>query len=425
MLSVLKWMGIALAGLALLALATLGISWALPIPAAERQALEAMEAPPSARPAQANAFGAIWLMPYDGIDASQRDALVAADVQRFREHPERPGSGTSHADGRFERVTPETRWCRRGEPCLAQVRAHAEEVATAHQGHELLHVRIADLSRYRYYQSAFDVEANMPMPAMVVLFDRTSAHALAHVKGDSTVALEGVCQDVSSARMLMGEGDNLAVAMIGGAWAERSAGLFTEILAELPADVSVPAACTRAFAPPQVRELDLCQAMRGEFGFQRAAMAKVPREGQLLLDKRKTLARSAWLLSRSCADEVQLQIQEDRRVQLAPPLPVWTPHCVANAVGCVLIDIAGPAYDEYPRRMQDVGAQLRMAGAMLWLHGQPHEEGGAMQVLARLPKELGSAQRPLRLSEDGKHVQVPRFGPQREGMPPTISAPLP
>jgi hypothetical protein len=75
--------------------------------------------------------------------------------------------------------------------------------------------------------------------------------------------------------------------------------------------------------------------------------------------------------------------------------------------------------------MQDVGAQLRMAGAMLWLRGQPHSEGGAAEVLARLPSELGSPHRPLRVSDDGKSVQVPRLGPPRDGWEPTVNAALP
>jgi hypothetical protein len=420
-LTVLKWMGLALAGLVALALLLLGISWAMPIPAAEREALEAMEAPPAARPPQANAFAAVWLLPYDGIPSAQWEALVDEDVARFREH----ATGTSVAEGRFARVSPDTRWCRKGEPCLAQVRSHADEVAAVHRGHEALHERIAALTDYRYYRNAFDLDPGVPFPQMAMVLERTPVHALAHVRGDSALALQGVCEDVSSARMLMSDSDMLLVAMVGGAWAERSAALFTDILAELPADVAVPPVCTRAFLPPRLTELDLCQPMRGEFAFQQAAMAELSTSEQVLLDKRKTLARNAWLLSRSCADEVQAQIRQDQRVRLATPPSVWDLSCVANAVGCTLVDIAGPAYDQYPQRMQDVGAQLRMAGAMLWLRGQPHSEGGAADVLARLPSELGSAQRPLRLSDDGRRVEVPRLGPPREGWGPAISAPLP
>ncbi len=414
-----------LAGLVALALLVLGISWAMPIPAAERAALEMMEAPPAARPPQANAFAAVWLLPYDGIPSAQWEALVAEDAGRFREPASAHRPGISVADERFAAVTRDTTWCRQGASCLAQVKTHADEVAAAHQGHEALHERIAALSGYRYYRNAFDLDPGVPFPQMAMVLERTPALALAHVRGDSALALQGVCEDVSSARMLMSDSDMLLVAMVGGAWAERSAALFTDILAELPADVAVPPVCTRAFLPPQLAELDLCQPMRGEFAFQQTAMVQLSGSEQLLLDKRKTLARNAWLLSRSCADDVQAQIRQDQRVKLAPPPSVWDLSCVANAVGCTLVDIAGPAYDQYPRRMQDVGAQLRMAGAMLWLRGQPHSEGGAAEVLAGLPSELGSAERPLRISDDGKRVQVPRLGPPREGWEPTVSAALP
>jgi hypothetical protein len=420
-LTVLKWMGLALAGLVALALLVLGISWAMPIPAAERAALEAMEAAPAARPPQANAFAAVWLLPYDGIPSAQWEALVAEDAARFREH----AAGTSVAEGRFATVARDKTWCRQGTSCLAQVRGHADEVAAAHRGHEALHERIAALTDYRYYRNAFDLDPGVPFPQMAMVLERTPALALTHVRGDSALALQGVCEDVSSARMLMSDSDTLLVAMVGGAWAERSAALFTDILAELPADVAVPPVCARAFLPPRLAELDLCQPMRGEFAFQQAAMAQLSGSEQLLLDKRKTLARNAWLLSRSCTDEVRAQIRQDQRVRLAAPPSVWDLSCAANAVGCTLVDIAGPAYDGYPQRMQDVGAQLRMAGAMLWLRGQPHSEGGAAEVLARLPSDLGSEQRPLRLSKDGRRVEVSRLGPPREGWEPTVNAALP
>ncbi len=422
MLTVLKWIGALLLGLGVVVLLVLGISWALPIPAAERAALDAMETPAALRPANDNAFAAVWLLPYDGIDASARDALLADDVQRFQANPEEPASLISHADGRFARAE-WAPWCRNADPCLAQVRAVPDAVAAGHAGHEGLHARIAEISRYRYYRSAFEPDPRMPFPALGLLFDRLSAHALLHVQGESGAALAGLCQDVSSARMLMAEGDTLVVAMVGGAWASRGAQLFTDILAEPPADVEVPTGCTQAFAPPRLAELNLCHAMRGEFAFQQAAMATVPPGQQLFLNQRKTLARSAWLLSRTCADDVQAQIRDDRRVILPPPPPVWTWHCAANAVGCVLVDIAGPAYDEYPQRMQDVGAQLRMAGAMLWLRGQP--QGEASEVLKAVPEGFASAQRPLRISEDGTRVRVPRLGKPRDGSGPEISAPLP
>lgn len=73
--------------------------------------------------------------------------------------------------------------------------------------------------------------------------------------------------------------------------------------------------------------------------------------------------------------------------------------------------------------MQDVGAQLRMAGAMLWLRGQP--QGEASEVLKAVPEGFASAQRPLRISEDGTRVRVPRLGKPRDGSGPEISAPLP
>jgi hypothetical protein len=87
--------------------------------------------------------------------------------------------------------------------------------------------------------------------------------------------------------------------------------------------------------------------------------------------------------------------------------------------------ISEPAYDGYSLRMQDAGAQLRLAGAMLWLHGQPRGQTDALARLAAMPQALRSTQRPPQLSADGQRVQVPRYGRAGDGGPAWISAPLP
>lgn len=175
-------------------------------------------------------------------------------------------------------------------------------------------------------------------------------------------------------------------------------------------------------------ELDLCLPMRGEFAFVRAAMANQPALEQAqgwLHDEGKTQARNAWQMSRTCSTEVQAQIRDDRPVQLPAAPSIWSLACVANAAGCMTLAISEPAYDGYSLRMQDAGAQLRLAGAMLWLNGQPRGQAEALAHLAAMPQALRSTQRPPQLSADGQRVQVPRYGRAGDGGPAWISAPLP
>lgn len=414
MLKGLKWVGMAVLGMGALVLLVLLASWLLPVPAAERTALAAMQAAPRGQVPARNAFPPLWLLPYDGIDPAQARALTAQDARDFAQalaaQPPQPWQ-TSVAEGRYPKTTPAHGWCGRAvESCLGEVRVHAAGVAQAHRGHDGLHARISALGHNDHYRSLFASDVSMPFPPVQALMERLSLHALEQVRGNSTQALQGVCEDIGTGRMLMRSSDSLLVAMVGGAMASRNAALFTEIVSELPADASLPTICQQALAAPTVAELDLCMPMRGEFAFQRAATARLP-DGQSrwLYDTEKTQARNAALLSRSCAAEVQRQIREDRRVALAAPPSVWSLQCVANAVGCMLQDIAGPVYDDYNWRMQDAGAQLRLAAAMLWLRAQPNDGNGAMATLARLPAPLRSAHRPLQPSADGRGVQVRRF----------------
>ncbi|MCF7750942.1 hypothetical protein KQ945_09315 [Bacillus subtilis subsp. subtilis] len=430
MLKGLKWVGMTVLGMGAMVVLVLLVSWWLPVPADQRDALQAADAGlPEGRP-ERNAFPAIWLLPYDGLSPAQVQALTEEDARRFAQAlagtpPQ--AAGNSVAEARFAKVTAATGWCRRGPTrCLEEVRANADAVAQAHQGHQALHARIAALGDADHYHSLFQPDPVMPFPPMQVLMERTSAHALAQVRGDSAQALQGACEDIRTGRMLMARSDSVLVAMVGGALAERSASLFTDVLAELPADASVPALCRQALSAPVVADLDLCLPMRGEFAFQRAATAKSPEaQRQWLYNERKTEARGAWQLSRTCSADVHAQIGEDRRVQLPPPPSIWSWSCAANALGCTLLDISAPAYNDYPRRAQDAGAQLRMAAAMLWLHAQPRGDADAMTRLADLPDALRSTQRPLQLTRDGRSVQVMRYGSAPDGTSTWVRAPLP
>ncbi len=62
----------------------------------------------------------------------------------------------------------------------------------------------------------------------------------------------------------MRSSDNLAITMIGAAMLRGNAQLFADMLAELPAQQSLPAHCAAAFAPATTQEISLCQALHGE-----------------------------------------------------------------------------------------------------------------------------------------------------------------
>lgn len=91
-----------------------------------------------------------------------------------------------------------------------------------------------------------------------------TASALDFVQGRTTQALSGVCTDAQVARVLMRSSDNLAITMIGAAMLRGNAQLFADMLAELPAQQSLPMHCAAAFAPATTQEISLCHALHGE-----------------------------------------------------------------------------------------------------------------------------------------------------------------
>ena len=66
-------------------------------------------------------------------------------------------------------------------------------------------------------------------------------------------------------------------------------------------------------------------------------------------------------------------------------------------------------------------AMIRLLGAQRWLRQQA---GPADEALARLPAQWRSDTRMPQLSADGRHLQVLRRGPAREGEDPYLSMPL-
>ena len=77
------------------------------------------------------------------------------------------------------------------------------------------------------------------------------------------------------------------------------------------------------------------------------------------------------------------------------PPSLWSLRCASNPVGCILADIAQPAYADYGVRLQDAGARLRTTAALLWLRG--HDGPIDEAALSRAPAPLRSPERPLRL----------------------------
>lgn len=430
MLKPLRWLLQGSLALVLLVVVLWAVSRLWPQSSEQREAVALLEQEP-VQPGR-NVFAQMWLLGYDGIDDDNREQLLAEDVVRYRQaraaiaadaYPA-VTSFRSIADGRHASVPAMEKFCYWSQPgCLQKVRQDPERVSAGLQGQQALLQRIAALSQYGHYRNVFPPDPGMLMPSFQLLARSLPAHALAHVQGRSDEALQGICTDMHTARMLS-QGDSLIVAMIGATMVEANVRLLGDVLAELPLEHPLPERCRTAVTSTAATGLSVCPAMRGEFALSNAAITHHSVWPQsLLLDREKARGRIARHHAWPCTTDALAAVARDEPLRPAAiDSSVWELECAANAVGCVLADIAGPAYGNYPLRMQDAGAQLRLAAVLLWL--REHAAGNAASVaLARLPAALANG-RPIRVSDDGQSLQLDRYA-QKHGAIESMSIALP
>ncbi|WP_159097534.1 hypothetical protein [Stenotrophomonas sp. SAU14A_NAIMI4_5] len=405
---ILRGVGWALLGLLVLAVLLWTMSRFWPLPAAQREQVRWLE---DVRPLPGkDGFALLWTLPFDGLDRAQREAALAEDVRHWQVDP-----APDRTDSVLAATHPEVKvdsqgYCRStGESCLAKVRADTAQFRAVHAGHEGLHERLDALADADRFDTPFLPSGSpgiYPWPRYQTLMDASGVHALAFVRGDVPAALAGSCRSVQVGRRLMHGGNTLIDSMIGAAMVRANVHLLAEMLAELPPDQVMPAACESALQPMDAAEQSLCRPMQGEFAMSRAAIdASLQQTGTvLMLDREHTLGRFAANFGWACGSGSEAALQADRPVEVVAG-PDWDMRCLANVVGCTLSDISGPAYQDYAARSQDVAALLRLLGAQRWLRQQPE---GPQQALQRLPAQWRSSTRVPVLSADGTRLQVQR-----------------
>lgn len=426
MRKVVRWLRTITGGLLLLVALLYGIA-SLRGPTDEQNAALVLLDDPGP-PAGSNGFALVWLLAYEIPDA-ERERVLAQDVRRFAQRPleqaEIAAGFTSVADGRYPKAplrSGDSHYCRwREGKCLEKVRADTGAYARLIAEDAALLARIGTLGDYGYVRNTFTPRLDMPIPAYQQLAYPLAQHAYAFASGNTDEALAGVCRDVATARMMIGSGDNLITSMIGAAMLEGNSTLFADMLAELPADRALPAACSRAFAPAAPEEFSACTTMRGEARFMFAGMHQIPAgyaDGPLqraawplIFDAGKTVARMAPRLAWYCTPPVRTAIALDVPAAEPPATATMkqTPfQCLDNIVGCILSDVAETQLTGYQHRLQDARMRLMTMGTLLWL--RDHRSDAPMtQRLAQTPEKLRSMRRPLALAKDGKSVSIPLF----------------
>lgn len=438
------------AGLLLLIVCVAGSVWGVSRLAgptdAQEAALAAMEDPPMTG---RNAFGALWLLPYE-IPEAQREAVLAEDLRRFRAAgTPGPDSGitaapaaVSSAEGRFPQSSlsadEASLFCGGKGDCLRKVAAERDRYAALVARHAGLIDRAEALSAYDHIaHPTSEALIDVILPPYQHGKLPATRHALLFLDGRRDEAFDGTCRAIATWRRLGARSDNLIARMIGIAYAVDVYGaLFAEMLAEVPRDHPLPASCTQAFAAITDDEQSVCRAMRGEFRFLQSALREAQRNGidgdegpvtrifqGLYFDIDTTEADRAEDLAWYCGEEARTRMRAD--VPVSSPVPekdLFRFQCIANAAGCILAQIAAPTFDPYPRRIQDANAKLRLLALLVRLRADAADARPFAERLQAHAGEVGSAQRRPVLEAGGRRLQLQMFDRQKGE---TWSIPLP
>lgn len=382
----------------------------------QRAALEVMRTPNAF--AGRNAFDAAWLLTYDVPDADIA-SVANADIAAVAATPlSRPIEGTSSAHGRYADLRPDRNAPLEpcpisGDACLMLVRGDPEGYAGLVETHRPLIDRVEALAKYDHPAMRMPARVDTPLPPFQPLAWPLTAHAVEFVAGDALLAVGSACRDLSTMRRLGSNTDLLIARMFMSRLATEGYGrLLADMLAELPAGAPLPDICKEALAAPSDEESSVCPALRGEFAWVHQGAGQIVLEQAtarmqwLVFDPDGYAAMAAQRIGQGCMDAAV----EARRLDLRFVSEATRPFhsrlaCIANSAGCILGDIAGPAYDGYIHAGQDHHARLQLIGTLAWLRAQP-AEGALSERLARRPEGLRSPVRDITVSADGRALQI-------------------
>ncbi|KAF1710354.1 hypothetical protein CSC70_06610 [Pseudoxanthomonas kalamensis DSM 18571] len=424
-----KWMFWMLGGVLLLAVLVWLASRMSRVPPEQAQALAMLDAPIPV-PAGRNGFAALWSLQYD-IPVDKAEALLAQDVQRFADFkPESDGGNV--VTQAFASLLDEVPRLDDGAPtepalcnlhdgnCLATIRASLEAYAPVIESRREISRRVAALDGYGYFHMPYAPRLDTPIPPYQALTRDLSIHAYDFAQGQIDVALKGVCRDASIASKIVDSSDSLIASMVGIAMVKGAGSLLIEMLSELPSDYPLPAQCGEVFDGGVAMSAAVCSAMMGEGRFSTGGLRTLnlaPAGGvietamtRLIFDVEKTAARGASKFTWYCDEQARQQIAADQPLHNPTAQPsMWSLDCVANAAGCILMDIAAPAYDEYGLRLQDAQAQQQLVATWLWLRGRDGDARPLAERLASRPQALKSPARSITVSEDGKSLRIDMY----------------
>ena len=433
----LKWAARTLIVFILLTLAAWSISrWLGPTDAQEAALATMRELPPLKGK---NAFGALWLLPYD-VPVSERDKILAEDARRFSAIPTRAMDASaadrvfsSSALERYPDQSPSqadlSLFCSYRDDCIHKVSADHEKYDALVRRHGALLDRIETLSdfdglRHLMGQRVFD--AAVPSYGYAVL--PATRYALQFSRGMEFEAFDGTCGAISTWRKLSAGSDLLISRLSGAAFSgEFYTRLFASMLAKVPRDFVLPPSCGPAFTAPSPDELSMCRTMQGEFAFMMAAAeTSITARPPLRHSVHRWFFRAAStpeMLEGEVAHALAYYCSAAADRAMADDVPFVRPstqdgwlrlQCIGNKESCLLIDIDAQQLQAFSGRIQDANAKLRLIAILLRLRAEAVGQSVSEETLRKAFAQAGDVSRNVGISSSGRTLKMRNYENSRD-----------
>lgn len=431
-----KWIFAAIGIALLLVILVWGVSKLVGPSRAERAALAVMSEP--LQFSGRNAYPAIWLLDYP-VPQDQMEAVMAEDVRRFVQSPlpdenTAPMDFTTSAAQRYRSDRPayevRQRLCSAREDCLAKVRADLPGYEKLLEDHGAWIARTEQATHADHLRNPFPARFDMPLPTFVSTYAPATLFAVRFAQGQREAAIASTCRAITDWRKLGAHDDMLISWAVARSFStEGYGGLLAQMLAEVPNGQPLPSACTEAMTVPVAAEISMCTTMRGEFGFMSQSMASIidaeshkrGLQQKIFSDGDMTKAMMAVPMAKYCAPATDAAFAADKATPMTPSPGLYRLQCVANAVGCILSDVAAPGYQGFDLGHRDGLAMKRTLAGLAWWRAQPDAAKDPKAMLARLPAEFRSAAHPLKLNPEKTALVMPTLNGNKED----IVLPLP
>ncbi len=354
-----------------------------------------------------NAFPLFWFMQYD-IPDGDFDVRMAADVAEVSKRLAAGGEALQFEPSAAKLPQPnydDPSLCQsRENDCLRRVSANPEATRLMLKSYARLLLRAQSVEHFDFLWNEFPEDFRAPTgiyPQIAQSFWLSSL-ALEFADGDHAGALDGVCRNAGTWRRLRGAtnffvGDTVSIADTG-----RAIRLFAEMLAASPSNETIPPSCTDAFRPVEAADVDRCAELSSGFAISENMTREISSMKQsslermfswFIFDPQQTDAWRAEQLTLYCGEAASHRLLADKPIAPdAVPHPLWRLECIANFSGCVLAEIASPAYIGYDNRILDYAAHLRLAATLVWLRESPNAPAASLKErFEQRPTNLRSA----------------------------------